>query len=499
MKIAFLFPAFENLGIEYLSASLKRAGHQTSLFFDPRLFDDTFFYSATLSKIFDERKHNLHRLLLWEPDIVAVSVLSDIYQWALDMARQIKNSTTAKIIFGGIHPTSVPDIVIQNDNVDFVVQGEGDDAIVDLVQEIERGGDTSKIPNVWSKQKGEIIGNSPRPLIKNLDTLPFPDKSLYQSTFLNGLRIYTISASRGCPYRCSYCNVALWKEIYKSEKNSYWRLRSVDNVLDELKLAVKSGAAEHIIFYDEVFAADIRWLREFAPRYRKEIAKPFIISTHPGQATQEYVALLKEAGCVKADLGVQSPNPYIRKNILHRYESNEQIESAIKNFMNAGIFLFVENIINLPEQTEEHLVEMVKFYNRLRPNSIKVFGLKTFPRTPIERIAFEHGLITEEQIYKNLHGLTSIDETGYYGGTIRNKHSFRFQTLFAVMLFLPPRWVDTILDKRLFRYFPLSPRYGTLINRLLNAQNWKTDFHKKLYGARYGYYIAKKFKSMFNF
>lgn len=498
MKIAFIFSAFESIGIEYLSASLKRAGHQTALFFDPRLFDDTFFYNPTLARLFDDRENIIHRLAQWEPDIVAISVLSDTYQWALDMARRAKSLTKAKIVFGGIHPTSVPDIVIQNEHVDFVVQGEGDEAFVELVQTIEDGGDTAKIPNVWSKKGGEIIGNSPRPLIKNLDALPFPDKSLYHGTFVDNLGIYTISASRGCPYRCSYCNVALLKEIYKSERRSYWRVRSVDNVIEELKGAIRAGVAEYIIFYDEVFAADIRWLREFAPRYRKEIAKPFIIATHPGHATEEYVALLKEAGCVKADLGVQTTDPQIRKNILHRYETNEQIETAIKNFRDAGIFLFVENIINLPTQTEEHLREMARFYNRLRPNSIKVYGLKTFPRTPIENMALEHHLITEEQIYRNHHGLTAVGETAYYGGTIKSKYSAQIQMLFAVMLFLPPNWVDTIIEKKLYRYFPPTPTYVTFLNRLLNAQDWQTDLHKRLYGARYKHYIVQKLKSALN-
>lgn len=497
MKIAFLFSSFESLGIEALSASLKRAGHETALFFDPRLFDDNFYYNKLLSRTFDERNEIVRRLVRWEPDLVAISVLSDTNPWAMDMARRIKKVYPVPIVVGGIHPTSVPDVVIKNANIDYVVQGEGDEAIVELADCIEAGADCDGLANLWSRQgrDGALAGNHPRPFISDLDSLPFADKSLYDGTFIKDLDIYSIAASRGCPYRCTYCNAALMKEIYCDEKGAYWRTRSVDSVVEELKQAARERHIGVVIFFDELFGADIRWLREFAPRYKREIGKPFLISAHPGHATEEYVALLKEAGCIKADLGVQSTDPAIRKDVLRRHETNDQIANAIDNFMRAGIFLHVENILNLPGQNEENLKEMVRFYNIHRPRGIKIFGLRIFPRTPIEKIALERGLIAKEYVERI--ALAETAESGYEGGTMRDSKLFKFQTLFAVMLFLPPRWVDTILEKRLYRFFPKSPRYGTSLSRLLNAQTWEEDAFKRTYAMRYKYYFLKHLKKYF--
>ncbi len=497
MKVAFIFQSFENLGVEALSASLKREGHETALFFDPKLFDDTFYHNGFLSGLFDTRAKVIRDLVRWEPDVVALSVLSDLYPWAGDMAQCIKQAYNVPIIFGGIHPTSVPDVVIENPNVDYVVQGEGDETIVELVNYIADHADPSDLPNVWSKVNGEIKGNPPRPLIRDLDSLPFPDKSLYDHTFVKGTRIYTIMASRGCPHKCTYCNAALLKEIYSEEKGSAWRARSIDNVIEELKWAQSEDRVGIINFYDEIFGVNIKWMRQFTPRYRREIGKPFISCAHPAHCTEEYVELLKEAGCIKVDLGVQSTDPTIRKEVLRRNETNEQIGNAIDRFMKAGIFLHVENIFNLPGQDEEITREMARFYNRHRPDCIKIFGLRIFPRTPIEKIAIERGLTTKEQAEQNARGVASGLANLYLGGNLPDRSLFSFQSLFAIMLLLPPTWVDYIVEKRLYKYLPKRPLYMTIATRMINTQNWEEDVHKRSYASKYKHYILERLKSVF--
>ena len=100
MKIAFVFQAFESLGIECLSASLRRAGHETALFFDPGLFDDTFYHNGLLAGAFDSRKSLVLDLVRWEPDLVCFSALSDLYLWAVDLAKRVKEAYPAPVVFG---------------------------------------------------------------------------------------------------------------------------------------------------------------------------------------------------------------------------------------------------------------------------------------------------------------------------------------------------------------------------------------------------------------
>jgi radical SAM superfamily enzyme YgiQ (UPF0313 family) len=296
-------------------------------------------------------------------------------------------------------------------------------------------------------------------------------------------------ASRGCPYQCTYCNAALLRDIYKEEKGSPLRFRSVDNVIEELKWADREGRIAFVCFYDEIFGADIRWLRDFAPRYRREIGKPFLAATHPAHCTEEYAQLIKEAGCIKIDLGVQSTDPHIRKTILKRHETNEQIENAIAHIKRAGIFLQIENIFNLPGQDIEITKEMVRFYNRRRPGGIKIFPLRIYPRTPMEQIALEKGLITHKDVERNARGEMNPHELPLHGGAARNLSILRFQTLFSIMLFLKPNWVDYILDHELYRFLPFL-RYGTLLSRLINAQKWEEDIMRRMIAERYKHHLA---------
>ena len=112
-------------------------------------------------------------------DLIGFSVISDTYGWACQIAGELIKRIDIPVIFGGIHPTSVPDIVIKEDFVDYVCAGEGEEAMVELCDALQQGKDTTSIRNVWTKRNGRIIKNPLRPLISDLDSLPFPDKELY--------------------------------------------------------------------------------------------------------------------------------------------------------------------------------------------------------------------------------------------------------------------------------------------------------------------------------
>src|SRR3989338_8049425 len=179
MRATFLYMGAENMGIEGLSSVLERHGHQTSLVFDPSLFDDKYYLQIKfLAKLFKYR-NIVQDILKTDPDIVMFSVFSDCNQWALDIARRIKQIKDVPIIFGGIHPTSVPDKAIKEDCVDYVVVGEADDAIVELLDSLKKNEPNYAIPNVWCKKDGQVIGNPVRPLSQELDSLPYPNKDLF--------------------------------------------------------------------------------------------------------------------------------------------------------------------------------------------------------------------------------------------------------------------------------------------------------------------------------
>ena len=246
MKIAFVCFGEEQLGVEYLSAVLKSNGHNTKLFFDPLLFNDFILKIRSFARILSCKPTILKELEKFKPDLICFSVISDHYINACDLAKSIKKTTKAPIVFGGIHPTSVPEEVIKNNFVDYVVVGEGEYALLELVSVLEKGKDTTKIQNIWSKKNKKIIKNPLRPLIGNLDELPFPDKELFCERVPFIASKYTTVTSRGCPFKCTFCNNSYMQRLYHGSK--YFRRRSVDNVIEELKLAKSKYNPKQVIF-----------------------------------------------------------------------------------------------------------------------------------------------------------------------------------------------------------------------------------------------------------
>jgi len=171
----------ESLGLEYLSAVLKSKGHEVFLVFDPALFNDKHYLHVDfLAKLFNVRSRLLDEIVELNPDVIGFTVLTDTYKWACSFANEIKEVLPdTRIIFGGIHPTSVPEKVIKNDFVDALCIGESEEAFLEFVESPER----TDIQNFWFKSNGKIIKNKIRPLNQDLDSLPFADKSIFSPGF----------------------------------------------------------------------------------------------------------------------------------------------------------------------------------------------------------------------------------------------------------------------------------------------------------------------------
>jgi len=124
----------------------------------------------------------------------------------------LKKNLDVPVVWGGVHASVHPQNILEQDWVDFVVQGEGEYALLDLVNALQDGRSVNRIPNIWTKQGNDIVGNKPRPLIRELDTLPFPDKSIYSAVRTDFSLGYRTMASRGCPFSCHYCYNCFYSE-----------------------------------------------------------------------------------------------------------------------------------------------------------------------------------------------------------------------------------------------------------------------------------------------
>ena len=491
MKISFVYGAYENLGIEYLSAVLKQAGHKTELIFDSRLFDDHYTQIRFLSRLFNNKKRIIQKIIDSNPGLLAFSVVTDDYIWACDIASEIKRRLDVPVVFGGIHPTSVPERIIQKDCVDFVIIGEGEYALLELVEKLENKRRDYKIENLWAKQNGQIISNPLRTLIQDLDSLPFPDKELYYEKFPFFREDYRITTSRGCIFNCTYCYNNVLRKVY-SQDNNYFRRRSMENVLQELNLAKAKYKIKRVQFYDDTFTADSDWLREFSLRYKKEIDLPCSVSVHPQTVNKPVLDCLKRLSCFEIQMGVQSLNPGIRRDVLHRDYTEAKIEQAIRLFTAADIKCVVDNMSGLLGEVEDDFIYTIKFYNKVRPHRISDYYLSYYPKTDILEMARKQGVLTDEKIVDLETGLASRPFA--LGGTF-TKFSIdeRLHFFMALFSFLPQALNEFILAKKLYRFFPKKPYVISVIRRILDIKS-KKDINAQRYYQRYSYYFLQLFK-----
>jgi len=497
MKIEFICPSYESIGIEYLSAVLKQNGHKTELILDPQLFNDGTINIPFLGRMFDYRDKVVKMVKKSKADLVAFTVLSDQYPWACYIAKKIKEESDVPIVFGGIHPTAMPEQSIKNDFVDYVIRGEGEFALLDLVKSLESGKPNYEIKNVWMKKGNAVIRNELRPLIENLDELPFPDKDVYYEILkFQEAYSYNIMTSRGCLFTCSYCTNSFLKKLYAG-KGSYHRLRSVENVIAELKLAKAKYPLKMIVIHDDTFNSSLEWLEKFSSLYTREIALPFFSWINPINVNEKVVALLKNSGCFAIEMGVQAISPETRKNILHRNMSTEQIANSIALFNKAGIWVTTDNIFGLPGQSKQELLDLAKFYNRNRVNLTNIFYMKYFPKIEILDIAKEMGVLSEEQA-----GLYEQSEHTKYitvSGDVNSAEYSAIKRLFYMLPFLPRNLVDYIIDKGIYKYIPFYTSYtlhGLFMN-MLNVLLWR-KYHKYVdkYITRYFYFMVRKFQTV---
>jgi len=489
VRVAFAYIGSEVLGIEFLSAILKRQGHQVRLFYDPSLFDDRAIFSLpSLHRLFDVRHQMVERLVDYDPDLVGFSVLTNTYRWALDVARSVKSRLTVPVIFGGVHPTVVPESVIAQDAVDMINIGEGFESLPELVARIEAGKDIHRIDNLWVKDNGTVHRNQVRHAFQDLDALPHPDKSVFAAYFDVGESYLTITGF-GCPYHCTFCSNDLYLDLYGG-KGRYIRRRSVKHVIDELRSAKSAHRIEVVKFADEIFTLNVRWLEEFSPAYRQEIGLPFIALAHPGHVNDKIGRLLAEAGCHRLEFGVQSVNEETKRQILNRPETKEELRKAFSICEQYGIRYMINHMFGVPTEDERHYREAVEFYSQFRPSRVGSFYLKYLPGTRINEIAVEHGVITRDDVNRFTSGYFATVHTDENIDGQQLKTFKCFETLNVLTPLVPRRVIAWLVRSRLLRRLYLVPSFvrtlldfvGGLVHR---------DFDTRLFAKYYLRYVGK--------
>ncbi len=494
-RVVFVHQGFEFLGVEAVAASLLRAGFEVGMVFDPRLFSDTYVHSRWLEPRFNYERETIERAVALDADAYLFSVVSPVQRWAARMAANLKRAKPdATVVFGGVHASAVPEKVLADPNVDYVVVGEGDEACVDLVRALSRGQRHTEAQNIAFRRDGVVVQNPVRPFMQDLDALPFPAKDLFVDEAPYFAFGYTIQSGRGCHLRCTFCYHSFFANLPSESRpgDRYVRRRSPANVVAELKLAKQRYDPKVVRFFDDNFVYNLDWLGEFADRYSREVGLPFWCLGNPDKLTREAVDCLQRAGCYELQMGVQTYSEETRRGLLARSETNADVENAIELLRGTKIRAACDNILGLPGQGEDELARLAGFYNRVRPSRINMYWLTYFAGARILELAEEAGWIpeTEAHGYRADPPPVAIHVNAPGKGTPTQR---RFQTLLSLLLFLPRPWIDWALATRAYRFLPVIDPFlltGVIFN--LRDRGAPPSLFQVRFFARYRTYMMRR-------
>ena len=344
----------------------------------------------------------------FQPQVVGFSLATVERSEALAWAAAVKRRTGALVVLGGVDPTFRPELV-DHPAVDLVGRGEGEFAMAELLDALDRGEDYTRIAGLWAKQDGLRIENPVRPLIEDLDQLPFPDKALYLERYPH-FREYPIKfflAGRGCPYGCSYCANHGLRELYPN-RSRYVRFKSPGYFLAEMRRALERYPARTIGFNDDLFTYDEAWMAEFLAGYRREIGLPFFCAGRVDTMTETKARLLKENGCYSLWYGLESANEETRRQVLNRKMSNEVIRRGTALLKAQGLQTQSYNMLNLPGEGLEDGLATLRFNRELDNDFVVASLFQPFPGTELSRELLAAGRV------RNLEDYASRERLSYF-------------------------------------------------------------------------------------
>ncbi len=396
--------ALENNGVRHVASGLRQVGFPVTEIYFKDWVNNNFPWPTELEV------QNLIQLLRDKNiEFLGFSVrASAFHRIAKFLTERVRHALGLPILWGGMHPTFLPEECIQI--ADYISVGEVDEAVTEFFVRLDEGRSVRDAPSFWIRDGDTVHRNDLAPLV-DLDTIPFRDFHTQDDKWhVEGKKVkqgdpfitnpeYTLLASRGCPYwTCTFCSNTLTKPLYEGLGKSF-RIRSVENLVSEMEYAMQLCQDIKIVrFDDEVFPLKKKWIKEFKEKWPARVGLPFEILVDPRGVKEEQLADLKEAGLRAVCMGIQA-NDRVNQEFYHRNTTNQQIIDAQTVFKNVGIRGNLQIIWDDPYSTEEDKDQLFHMLMDLpRPFELYLFGLTIYPHTHLARRLLREGLVSEEDI-----------------------------------------------------------------------------------------------------
>lgn len=383
MKILLVNPPYEErvylhppLGMCYIASVLQREGYEVRILDFPAEKKSPEDYRKTLRK--------------YSPDLVGIYAMTPHINSAAEVAKNTRKTLPdSSILLGGPHVTVLPENTMKEiPEVDIAVLGEGEETITGVMSAIKKKTSFKGLKGTVYRTGKSIKNNGIRGYIKNLDSLPFPDRDLLLGKYHKSLGknpYATMMTSRGCPYSCSFCAKEIFGRTYRS--------RSVENIIDEIVMLKEKYRIKELVFFDDSFTLKKERIMKLCDGLIKEdLDIQWKCETRVDLVDRELLKKMNDAGCYLIAYGVESG---VQKSLdfLNKRFTIEQTKKAIQNTKAAGIMTQAYLIIGVPGETRNDVKKTIDFAMSLDLDFAQFSLLVPFPGTELYKYADEKGMV----------------------------------------------------------------------------------------------------------
>ena len=379
---------FPPLGLSYVAGALVKAGYQVEML-------DNYL----LKKPIGEVKEIVKR---FSPQIVGITCGSVTFSRCIETAKAVKDVLpSCKVVVGGWHPSYLPESLLQHPEIDYVIMGEGERAIVELTECIVKGVDDSgisKISGLAYRKEKKFVKNAPD-LINNLDDVPFPARHLLpmhlysrEMEYLSVKPVDTMNVIRGCPYNCAFCET---KKIWGSKCRAF----SAPRVVEELNILVSEYGTKGIYFVGDNFTINKKRTIELCNAIKKEkLDLQWVCDTRVDLISRDLVKEMKTAGCRTIWFGVESGSARVLKKI-NKQITLQQALAAFKLCKEEDVRTASSFMLGLPGETVEDMKATYKFARKLDPDWVRFNIFVGYPGSDLYDEIKEKGLYERVEDY----------------------------------------------------------------------------------------------------
>ncbi len=402
-----------------------------------------------------EYAHVYDAVKKFDPRVVGFSSVSSQFLVVKEIAAEVKKLTPQIItVCGGIHPTIFPESLFEIPSLDGAFIGESELAFADFVSLVERNESYWECNNFAYVKDGRLIRNPLKPLVRDLDQLPYPNKTIYPyEETIRATGYAPFLFSRGCPFRCTYCSNHAIAKLYNMRKN-FPRYRSPRSSVREIEETLDAFPLIKIVgIVDDIFGLNRKWRMEFLRLYKERVKRKFFCLLRVDVVDEGFIKQLSAAGCKRISFGVESGNAYVRNVIMKRNLDEESIIRAFGMAHSYGIETNAINIIGVPGETPEMIWDTIRLNRKVRPTISCVNIFYPYKGTVLGNECFEKGLVNEAE-YGNF-TLERRRTILKFPDEYRKKLDYFYKN-WDVLVF------PYSLKKRLLRLFSGTPVWGFL-------------------------------------